>query len=191
MTRASWARWLQLILGALLVVGCASSRPLDSSGRRTQPWVVFAAATTDHIVDGDTVDVDLAGRFVRVRAVQIDAPESSSTRYGQPDRCGMPAKRYAETLTSPGGLVTLQMGGAGRTDAYGRLLAIVHLGSAHAVTWQQRMVQSGWAEVLVYHGNITPLLTRLRREAAYAKTRRLGVWAACNGHFHDPADHEH
>ena len=191
MKRANSTHWLRLSLVALLAAGCAGARPPSSSDAPAQPWRTFVAATTNHVVDGDTVDVELDGRFARVRTVQIDAPESSSTRYGHPDRCGAHAKRYAETLTSPGAPVTLQMGGASRTDAYGRLLAIVHLGGAQAVTWQQRMVQSGWAEVLVYDGNATPLLMLLRGDAGSAKAHRLGVWAACNGHFHDALDREH
>jgi endonuclease YncB( thermonuclease family) len=141
------------------------------------------------VVDGDTLDVLLDGRLARVRTVQIDAPESSSTRYGHPDQCGAPAKRFAKSLTAPRRIVTLQFAGEDRTDAYGRLLAIVHLGGAGAITWQERMVRSGWAEVLVYHGNTTSLLPTLRLDAAYAKTHRLGVWAVCGGRFHDAGDH--
>jgi endonuclease YncB( thermonuclease family) len=140
----------------------------------------------DHVVDGDTLDVRIGGRFQRVRTVQIDAPESSSTRYGHPDKCGAPAKRFAKSLTAPGRTVTLQFAGEDRTDSYGRLLAIVHLGGALALTWQERMVRSGWADVLIVQGNRTPLLPALRRDAAYAKAHRLGVWGVCGGHFHDP-----
>ncbi len=97
-----------------------------------------------------------------------------------------PAKSFAQSLTAPGRTVTLQFAGDTRTDSYGRLLAIVHLGSGQAVTWQERMVRSGWAEVLVVEGNRTPLLPVLRRDAAYAKAHHLGVWTVCGGHFHDP-----
>jgi micrococcal nuclease len=123
-----------------------------------------------------------------VRTVQIDAPESSATRYGRPDACGAPAKAYANTLTGPGRTVTLQYAGRDYRDSYGRLLAIVHLGGAHAVTWQQRMVRAGWAEVYVYRGNTTPLLSSLRADAAYARAHRMGVWARCQGRFHDSGE---
>lgn len=128
------------------------------------------------------------GRFQRVRTVQIDAPESSSTRYGHPDTCGADSKRFAQSLTSPGRTVTLEFSGRDRTDSYGRLLAIVHLGGGGSPTWQERMVRSGWAQVLVVGGNRTRLLPVLRRDAAYAKAHQLGVWAECNGRFHDRPD---
>ena len=81
------------------------------------------------MVDGDTLDVRVDGRFKRVRTVQIDAPESSSTRYGQPKNAE-PRESFAQSLTAPGRTVTLQFAGDSRTDSYGRLLAIVHLGTA-------------------------------------------------------------
>lgn len=110
-----------------------------------------------------------------MRTVQIDAPESSSTRNGHPDKCGAAAKRFARSLTAPRRAVTLQFAGHSRTDSYGRLLAIVHLGNGQAVSWQHRMVRSGWAEVIVIQGNRTPLLPLLRRDAVYAKAQGLGV----------------
>jgi micrococcal nuclease len=146
-------------------------------------------ATVDHVVDGDTLDVRIDGRIARVRTIQIDAPESTSTRFGHPDECGAAAKRFADALVNAGQIVTLEFAGDSRTDAYGRLLAIVHLGKPRAITWQEKMVRAGWAEVLVYHGTTTSLLPRVRADAAYAKAHQLGVWMACRGHFHDPREH--
>ena len=182
-------------LGVAMGAGCGSLSGARTTaaahrGSRSVRRGHDERAVVDHVVDGDTLDVRVAGRFARVRTLQIDAPESSSTRYGHPDRCGAAAKRYAESLTAPGRVVALQYAGDSRRDAYGRLLALVHLGGARAITWQQRMVRAGWAEVLVYHGNTTGLLPALRADAAYARTHRLGVWAACHGHFHDPGDHD-
>jgi micrococcal nuclease len=175
---------LAAILSASLVSAC-TVQPPDSGRRQPQQWTTFAAARTLRVVDGDTLDVDLEGRFVRIRTVQIDAPESSATRYGHPDRCGAAATRFADTLTRPSGPITLQLAATRRTDAYARLLAIVRLGGPHALTWQERMVRSGWAEVVVYGRDITPLLSQLHRDAAYAQAHRLGVWATCGGRFHD------
>ena len=175
-----------LAAGSLMgAAGCSQTHTTTS----TDPSASGSErAVVDHVVDGDTLDVRVNGRMQRVRTVQIDAPESSSTRYGRPDRCGAPAKRFARSLTGPGRTVTLEFAGRDRTDSYGRLLAVVGLGDSRAVTWQERMVRSGWADVLVVGGNRTPLLPALRRDAAYAKAHRLGVWAQCDGHFHDPGD---
>ncbi|HEY5195495.1 MAG TPA: thermonuclease family protein [Solirubrobacteraceae bacterium] len=146
-----------------------------------------SAGVVDHVVDGDTLDVRVGGLFERVRTVQIDAPESSSTRFGRPDRCGARAKAYAETLTRPGATVWLEFSGRDRRDVYGRLLALVHLGRPGGETWQERIVRAGWAEVLVYRGNRTRLVGSLVADQAYAKAHRLGVYALCGGDFHDGA----
>ena len=142
-------------------------------------------AVVDHVVDGDTLDVWISSREVRVRTLQIDAPESSTLRFGHADRCGAPAKEYAKTLVHRGSVVTLELAGSERYDRYGRLLALVHLGGAQAITWQQRMTRAGWAEVFVYGENRTWLLGILQSDQAYARTHRLGVYALCRGEFHE------
>jgi endonuclease YncB( thermonuclease family) len=176
-------------LAALVAVAGAGAAGLPGADRRRPAGSAGSAGSesaglVDHVVDGDTLDVRVAGRFERVRTVQIDAPESSSTRFGRPDRCGARAKAYAETLTRPGATVWLEFSGRDRTDAYGRVLALVHLAPG-GETWQERMVRAGWAEVLVYRGNRTRLAGVLDSDEAYAKAHDLGVYALCAGRFHD------
>jgi endonuclease YncB( thermonuclease family) len=142
-------------------------------------------AVVAHVVDGDTLDVWMSGAQVRVRTVQIDAPESSTLRFGHADRCGAPAKAYAETLVHPGEHLNLELAGSEHHDKYGRLLALVHLGGPQAVTWQQRMARAGWAEVYVVDENRTWLLPTLRADQAYARRHRLGVYRLCKGEFHE------
>jgi micrococcal nuclease len=161
------------------LVGWSASGRADSV--RAGPEVV---ASVDHVVDGDTLDVRVNGHPTRVRTVQIDAPESSSARFGRPDRCGAAASAYADTLTARGARVWLEYSGRDRHDAHGRLLALVHLGRAAGETWQERIVRAGWAEVLVYRGNRTRLLGVLEADQAYAKARGVGVYAECAGRFH-------
>ena len=85
----------------------------------------------------------------------------------------------------PGERVSLELAGSERHDKYERLLALVHLGGAQAITWQQRMVRAGWAEVFVFNRNRTWLLGTLQADQAYARTHRLGVYALCKGEFHE------
>jgi micrococcal nuclease len=184
MSRGSQPALLLALLGVLCCTGCAagSLNDLQASSLargREEPAVV------DHVVDGDTLDVRVSGREIRVRTLQIDAPESSTLRFGHADRCGAPAKSYAETLVHPGERVSLELAGAERYDRYGRLLALVHLGGAQAITWQQRMVRAGWAEVFVFGHNRTWLLGVLQADQAYARSHRLGVYALCKGEFHE------
>jgi endonuclease YncB( thermonuclease family) len=172
------------LVGGLACVAVGVGGALGNA-RSAEPVAVEKVAVVDHVVDGDTVDVRVAGRFERVRTVQIDAPESSSTRFGHPDRCGAPASAYARTLTAPAARVWLEFSGRDRIDRYGRLLALVHLGRPGGVTWQQRMVRAGWAEVLVYRDNTTRLLGVLDADQAYARAHDLGVYRRCGGRFHD------
>lgn len=181
--RPGTGRRAGLVAAIACVVGLAVVGAGSRSGQATG-----TVAVVDHVVDGDTLDVRVGGRLVRVRTVQIDAPESSSTRFGQRDRCGTPAEDYAERMTRPGASVWLEFSGRDRTDGYGRVLALVHLGRADGSTWQERIVRAGWAEVLVYRGNRTRLLGALVVDHGYAKTHDLGVYARCGGRFHDGAD---
>jgi endonuclease YncB( thermonuclease family) len=181
-----------LVLTAAALAGLTGvAGPIGRAGghapasRSGGPAVGSGPAVVDHVVDGDTLNVRVGGRIERVRTVQIDAPESSSTRFGRPDACGRPSTLYAETLTRPGATVWLEYSGRDRTDRYGRLLALVHLDRRDGPTWQERMVRAGWAEVFVYRGNTTRLLSRLTSDQAYAKAHRLGVYARCGGRFHD------
>jgi micrococcal nuclease len=180
---------LLALLFALFSGGCATGSLDDGTSRVLAPTTARGRelpAVVDHVVDGDTLDVWISGREeVRVRTLQIDAPESSTLRFGHADRCGAPAKSYAETLVHPGDRVTLELAGSERYDRYGRLLALVHLGGPEAITWQQRMVRAGWAEVFVFARNRTWLLATLRADQAYARAHRLGVYALCKGEFHE------
>src|SRR5580698_10239805 len=139
---------LLALCGVLCCCGCAGGGSGFSNDSQTGALARGREepAVVDHVVDGDTLDVRVSGREVRVRTLQIDAPESSTLRFGHADRCGAPAKSYAKTLVRPGERITLELAGSERHDKYGRLLALVHLGEAQAVTWQQRMVRAGWAE---------------------------------------------
>jgi endonuclease YncB( thermonuclease family) len=177
------------LVGALCGGGCAAGSLGGGSLGSSQAGALARGreegAVVDHVVDGDTLDVWVGGREVRVRTLQIDAPESSTLRFGHADRCGAPAKEYAKTLVHRGSAVTLELAGAERYDRYGRLLALVHLGGPRAVTWQQRVVSAGWAEVFVYGENRTWLLGTLQSDQAYARSHRLGVYALCRGEFHE------
>ncbi|HEY7932283.1 MAG TPA: thermonuclease family protein [Solirubrobacteraceae bacterium] len=174
-------QWILLAAG-LCVCGCAGR---STSGSSESARGAYERARVDYVVDGDTLDVWLGGSKVRVRTLQIDAPESSTLRFGHADRCGAPAKAYAERLVHPGERLTLELAGSERQDRYGRLLALVHLGGPEAITWQQLMTRAGWAEVFVYRSNRTWLLGTLQAEQSYAKRHHLGVYRLCSGRFHE------
>ncbi len=126
---------LSLRLGAsalvlLLLTGCGGSAA--SSG--AAPSSPDAAAQTsagaelrgeravvERVVDGDTVDVRLAGEVVRVRLLNIDTPETKDPN--EVVEClGPEATALLEELLPPGTVVGLEYDEE-RTDSYGRTLA--------------------------------------------------------------------
>ncbi len=116
------------MLNAILAVMLIAAAPVDRT-----------PATVVKVVDGDTIDVLVAGQTVpaRVRLIGIDAPESSVNRraYKQAERTGRDlavilemGKRSAAELAAflkPGDPVTLEFD-VERCDRYGRTLAYVY-----------------------------------------------------------------
>ncbi len=102
-----------------------------------------------HVVDGDTLDVELLtsvlsgfGRTERVRLIGIDAPEM----HASDERQRMLAKRAAEFLRQmlEGNVITLTPGVEAR-DGYGRLLAYAETQDGDSV--QEMILREGLAAV--------------------------------------------
>jgi micrococcal nuclease len=78
-------------------------------------------AVVTHVVDGDTLDVDIAGRTERIRMLNIDAPEVSGPDAAE--QClGQEASAHLASLVPVGTPVRLQFDRE-RIDRYGRTLA--------------------------------------------------------------------
>ncbi len=149
----------------------------------------YEEATVTHVVDGDTIDVELTGRSegpgagetevgdeYRIRLIGIDTPES--VRPNSPVECfGKEASAAAEALLE-GAEVTL-VKDVEETDQYDRLLRYVYIGSEMA---NARLVTNGYAHAYTYPPNIrhSDLLVQLEREAREANR---GLWSpdTCNG----------
>ena len=135
------------------------------------------------VVDGDTLTVQTGGEKLRVRLLQIDAPESSALRYGYAQCGGDEAKSYVETLLAKGTRITLEYAGRDRTDRYDRQLAIVRLGSSDGPVVQEKILRAGWAQVYVFRGDKIRYFEQFTRVARQAKRARVGVYAICAGDF--------
>jgi endonuclease YncB( thermonuclease family) len=146
------------------------------------------AARITSVVDGDTVKVRLrSGRRLTVRLIGIDTPETK--RPGVAVECGGRAAsthmRRIAFKRGRGRAVTLVSDPSqDAKDRYGRTLAYVDARGSGDLG--RRMLRAGWATVYVFE---TPFarLDRYESASAAAESRSAGVWGACRGDFHRPA----
>ena len=137
-------------------------------------------AHVTHVVDGDTIDVTLAGGDEEtVRYIGIDTPET--VKPNTPVQCGGPrAHAVNETLVG-GRTVTLRFD-AERRDVYGRLLAYVYLPGAGSggrpLFVNAELARRGLARTLTIPPNdsFAALFARL---AARAGAAGRGLWGRC------------
>lgn len=116
------------------------------------------SGTVVRVVDGDTLDVLVASRPVRVRLAQIDAPERRQA-YGTRARQALSAMTFRRVVT---------VADAG-TDQYGRELGTVFVAGANV---NAAMVDRGMA--WAYRQYLTDRsLIRLEQQARAA---RRGLW---------------
>ncbi|MGP9781795.1 thermonuclease family protein [Glutamicibacter sp. AOP12-B1-11] len=107
--------WISIgVTAALVTGGAVYAGTLNSDSR----------GTVVRVIDGDTVDMRIAGEETRVRLLNIDTPETAD-----PDKAvecmGPEASDYLKSLLAPGDKVKLEYD-IERTDRYGRTLAGVY-----------------------------------------------------------------
>lgn len=145
----------------------------DPAGTATPP----DQAIVEFVIDGDTVDLAIAGTTERVRLIGIDTPESVSR--DTPVQCfGAEASEALTGLLPPGTAVVIERDIEAR-DRFGRLL--LYLRRADDGLFVNRwMVEQGFADTLFIEPNTTfeADFTRARNEARSAD---LGLWGACDG----------
>lgn len=126
--------------------------------------VTGQTAVVTRIVDGDTIDVDLAGTTYRVRYIGMDTPERGDFFYHEATEAN---RQLVEGQT-----VTL-VKDVSETDRYGRLLRYVYLPNGTFVNAE--LVRQGYAQILTYPPDVKyqELFAQLQREAREAG---LGLW---------------
>ena len=139
------------------------------------PLPVEANAVVTHVVDGDTLDVDVDGREERVRLIGIDTPETK--RPDTPVECfGPEATDFVTGLLPVGTPIRLERDVVGRDD-YGRLLAYVFR-AGDGLFVNHEIVRRGYAQPLAFPPNVT--YSELFVDAARAaEADDLGLWVAC------------
>ena len=157
----------------------AEDRPA-ATGTRAPPAgptttaAVETNAVIDHVVDGDTVDVRIAGRTERVRLIGINTPETKDPR--RPVECYGPEASALTTLLLPAGTgVRLERDAEARDD-YGRLLAYVRRSDGLFVNLE--LARQGAAVVLSIRPN-TAYAAVIAAAADEARRARRGLWGAC------------
>ena len=180
-TRAAIAVLAATTLAAAAAAGCSAGGGDDENrggGAR-------ADAELDHVVDGDTIVVRLAGREERVRMLGIDAPEASDTRFGRPECGGRAAADFLRARLAEGDRIALVADASqGDRDRYDRLLRYVERDGAD-------LARDALAAGLVAVYRTRDPFARqdaYRAAAATARDDRRGVWRACDGDFHSAAD---
>jgi micrococcal nuclease len=152
----------------------ATSTPADVAARPTAsptPAGLEEALVTN-VVDGDTIDVLIEGREMRVRYIGIDTPETVDPR--RPVECfGREASERNRRLVE-GRSVGLERD-VSETDQYGRLLRYVWVdgGMVNAA-----LVEEGYATAAAYPPDVryAEMFASLQSDAREAGR---GLWGAC------------
>ena len=129
------------------------------------------------IVDGDTADLDLAGRRERVRLLGIDTPETDHP--SRPVECyGAEATARLSELIPPGTALRVERDIEAR-DHFDRLLLYLYRASDDLFV-NLEMVSSGHATTLHVEPNGAHR-SALAAAQAEARAQGRGLWAACGG----------
>ncbi len=163
---------LLLLLGTILVAGCSTPAavtvavPGGGTGLR---------ATVLHVVDGDTLDLDVGPEPERVRLLAIDPPET--VKPDHPVDCfGPEASARTKALLPPGTSVVLQRDEEAR-DRYGRLLVYLWRRS-DGLFVNGSLVSDGFADTLSIAPN-TAHRAELDERRSEARSAGRGLWGAC------------
>jgi micrococcal nuclease len=159
-----------LIIAVVLVVNGSGDGDTGRGGQGGPGSTASAVVT--RVVDGDTVEVSLAGDIEDVRYIGVDTPET--VKPGAPVECyGPEAHDFNERLVD-GETVRLDFD-AVRRDVYGRLLAYVRVGDEFI---NAELVRKGYATTLTIPPNdrYASRFAQLERQASAAG---VGLWGEC------------
>ena len=146
-------------------------------GTAAGPAAPIDEAVVIDVVDGDTVDLDIAGTRERVRLLGVDAPES--VHPSMPVQCfGEEASAALAELLPRGSIVRLERDIEAR-DRYDRLLLYLYR-SEDDLPVNLWLVRRGLADTAFYEPN-TARAPELTRAKGAARAEGTGLWGACDG----------
>lgn len=165
-------------LAAILVLVLAAFTPAV--------WADPVPGTVTRVVDGDTIDVRIAGDTFRVRLIGIDTPESypnhrvaiQSSELGISDDAviamGKAASAHIRKILKSAGNNVLVETDVEETDRYGRLLAYVWTPDGEMVNLA--MVRDGYATPLTIPPNVR-YSEQFVEAFRNAREEGAGLWA--------------
>ncbi len=127
------------------------------------------APLVTRVIDGDTIEVNIAGTIYKIRYIGIDTPELDDKR---PEFCALAqeAARYNRQLVE-GKTVRLEKD-VSETDQYGRLLRYVYVDDVFV---NANLVRQGLAWAKAYEPD-TKYQDTLEEAEAEAKQDEVGIW---------------
>ncbi len=167
-------RRVSLLALLLATVVMAAGCPGGARATGPEPAVGGSGRVTG-VVDGDTLDVALAGRTERVRLLGIDTPES--VKPATPVQCF--AREAAARLAAllPAETPVRLVRDVEERDRFGRLLAYVYR-QPDALFVNLDLVRGGYAQVLTYPPNVAHA-AELERAGRQARRGSRGLWGSC------------
>jgi micrococcal nuclease len=154
------------LVAVLVVVGC--TQPANSA---------VDIGTVVEVIDGDTVDLSIAGHRQRVRLIGIDTPETKHP--SKPVQCyGPEATKFTESLLAHGTEVRIERDAEAR-DTYDRLLVYLYRTSDNTFI-NLELVLQGFAHVLTIEPNIA-YMDKFVAASRDAQSNNRGLWQACRG----------
>jgi len=131
-------------------------------------------ALVSRVADGDTIQVELAGRATTIRLIGVDTPELGDR--SDPSAPPQPFAREAADFTRrslKGQHVRLEFESGDRLDRYGRTLAYVFL--ADGTFFNRELLRRGYARA--YTRFPFRYRDQFRSDEAAARQAQRGLWA--------------
>ena len=160
--------WLAVV--CLLLVACGVPvAEFDSGPVAEVDTIEGETAVVTHVIDGDTIDVEMNGQEFRVRYIGVDTPERETFYYAEATE--------ANRQMVAGQTVTM-VKDVSETDRNGRLLRYIYLDDGTFVNAE--LVQQGYAVMVTFPPDVEyqELFQELEREARQAGR---GLWDSGDG----------
>ena len=159
---------LLVLLAALIACNLLDPPTPDPPPGTTAAWVT-------HVVDGDTIEVEIEGREFRVRYILIDTPETKHP--SRPVEPFGPKAAAANKALVEGKTVYLEKD-VSDVDQYGRLLRYVY---ADGLLVNEELVRRGLARVATFPPDVK-YVDRFLAVQKEAQEAGAGMWAEGGDH---------